>query len=86
MVKVGVAIVVYHNVSFAIGQADKVRVSCFHICMHACAYNHCIIEDLVDLHNAKPIGGGIGSKNPVLIVYCLLCFVIYFIHYVVPKC
>ena len=31
----------------------------------AYTYNDCIIKELVELHNTKPIGGGTGSKNLV---------------------
>ena len=85
--KVAIAIVVYHKVSFILDEADEgkcLMLSYLSTCF--CLWPLYYIEELVDLHNTKPIGGGTGSKNPVLIVCRLLSFVVYFVNYVVPKC
>ena len=43
-------------------EADGGKCLMLHIHMHACAYNHCIREQIMELHNKKPIRGGTGPR------------------------
>ena len=55
------------------------------VCLRIHLDNDFILKELIKLHNAKPIGGGAGSRNPILIVCLLLSCVVYFIIFVIPK-
>ena len=74
--KVMVAVVVYDMASFVSGWRLVIDASIYEcMLMHT---NNYIIKYFVELHNTKPIGGGTGTKNPILIVCHLMSFAISF--------
>ena len=79
-------VTVYRKVSFVLNKADEGKYLMLSYPRACLSIQLLYIKDLVELHNIKPIGGGTGSKNPILIVCRLLFCVVYFIIFVVPKC